>query len=151
MLISGYQFNGVCAIEPLRHPDGTVRIFLPQSNYLNARGIALNNYGAGPFCKFKIPNSFPTAGVYAISDGTGAIKYIGECQNLSARYNMGYGNISPRNCFKGGQETNCRLNNLIYEATSKNLSLKLWFFATYDYKAVEAELRAKIRAPWNRV
>ena len=30
------------------------------------------------------------------------------------RYNNGYGRISPRNCFQGGQSTNCRVNNLIF-------------------------------------
>jgi hypothetical protein len=35
---------------------------------------------------------------------------------LSARFNAGYGNISPKNCFKGGQETNCRVNNLVHSA-----------------------------------
>ena len=56
----------------------------------------------------------------------GDLRYVGECANLSARFNVGYGNISPKNCFSGGQETNCRLNNLLYEAV---LAISLGFFS----------------------
>jgi hypothetical protein len=109
----------------------------------------LNRYGAGPFCKFKIPRNFKTCGVYAIISGT-AVLYIGECENLSARYNMGYGNISPRNCFVGGQETNCRINNLIYCAVNNGAELTLWFLPSSDFKTIERELRALVRPVWNR-
>jgi hypothetical protein len=118
--------------------------------YANVRGDPLNRYGAGPFCKFVIPRTFRQSGVYLIFAGDD-LKYVGECANLSARFNAGYGNISPKNCFKGGQETNCRLNNLIYAATTSGKPLALWFHATPDYKAVEVVLRSKLRAPWNRV
>lgn len=123
---------------------------MPQSRYANARQVPLNNYGSGPFCKFNIPRHHRQSGVYLIIAETG-VKYVGECANLSARFNAGYGNISPKNCFKDGQETNCRLNNLIYVAASNCHALALWFHSTADYKAVEAALRSKLRAPWNRV
>jgi hypothetical protein len=64
---------------------------------------------------------------------------------------MGYGIISPRNCFKGGQETNCRVNNLVYEAASAGLKISLWFLQTGDYKAVESKLRATMEPEWNRI
>lgn len=32
---------------------------------------------------------------------------------------MGYGNISPRNCYLDGQATNCHINHLIYETGSQ--------------------------------
>lgn len=79
------------------------------------------------------------------------IRYVGECVNLSARFNAGYGNISPKNCYKGGQETNCRVNNLVYRAASEGETLSLFFHETVEYKAVEARLRAVLQAPWNRV
>jgi hypothetical protein len=63
---------------------------------------------------------------------------------------MGYGNISPRNCFKGGQETNCRLNNLIYFAVSEGRDVNLWFHQTANFKSAELELRAMKAWPWNR-
>jgi hypothetical protein len=79
------------------------------------------------------------------------IRYVGECANLSARFNAGYGNISPKNCFKGGQETNCRLNNLIYASVSSGERLSLFFHETANYRDIEARIRAVLRAPWNKV
>jgi hypothetical protein len=64
---------------------------------------------------------------------------------------MGYGNISPRNCFKGGQEPNCRLNNLVYRAATTGEKILLWLFHTADHKEVEAKLRAIQRPAWNRI
>lgn len=81
----------------------------------------------------------------------GVPQYVGECANLSARFNAGYGNISPKNCFKGGQETNCRLNNLLYSAFVASLRISLWFFQTTDYKSVELALRGTLRLTWNRI
>jgi hypothetical protein len=63
---------------------------------------------------------------------------------------MGYGNISPRNCFKGGQETNCRINNLIYETAKEGVSISLWFLNTQDHKSVEGELLMDKGPDWNR-
>jgi hypothetical protein len=150
MKIGEYEFSHVGDIEPVREPDETVRQFLPQDRYVNARNISLNQYGAGPFCKFTIPNHFRTSGVYVLTIDND-IRYVGECANLSARFNAGYGNISPRNCFRGGQETNCRLNNLVYLAAAAGEKISLWFFQTADYKAMEAALRATLNLAWNRI
>jgi hypothetical protein len=57
---------------------------------------------------------------------------VGECANLSARFNTGYGNISPKNCFKGVQETNCRLNNLLYSAIVVGQRISLWIGSEYQ-------------------
>lgn len=150
MKIEGYQFDLIGEIAHVRAGDGTVQAFMPQSRYRNALTVPLNRYGAGPFCKFAIPRIHRLSGVYLmVADGR--VRYVGECANLSARFNMGYGNISPKNCFKGGQETNCRVNALIYEAVASGTRLDLWFHATDDYKAVEAELRSSLKAEWNRV
>lgn len=150
MKIGEYEFNRVGDIETYQGPDGTVQRFLPQDRYVNARNISLNQYGAGPFCKFRIPNHFRTSGVYVLTIND-EIRYVGECANLSARFNAGYGNISPRNCFRGGQETNCRLNNLVYLVAAAGEKISLWFFRTADYKAMEAGLRATLKLAWNRV
>jgi hypothetical protein len=150
MIIAGCEFEHVCNIEPVRDKDGTVRVFMTQDRYQNARSLPLNRYGAGPFCKFKVPNRFQASGVYALTVGD-EVRYVGECTNLSARFNAGYGNISPKNCFKGGQETNCRLNNLVYTAVQAGGRISLWFFKTADYKSMEAALRSTLTAAWNRV
>ena len=149
MLIENYQFERVAVISPVRSEDGVVERFLPQSRYANLNALPLNRYGAGPFCKFSIPRRLQHAGVYLIVDG-GSVLYVGECSNLADRFNLGYGTISPRNCFKGGQETNCRINTLIHEAAAKGAGLSLWFHETDDYKTVESILRSRLKAPWNR-
>ena len=148
--LDGYEFEHVSEIEPLRNPDGSVQEFMPQSRYANRSAIKLNKYGQGPFCKFKIPNRFNHSGVYAVIAST-KVMYIGETINLSTRYNMGYGNISPRNCFLKGQETNCRLNNLICHAAKRGEHLSLWILKTDNYKVIEANLRASLKPEWNRI
>lgn len=150
MKICGYEFEYVCDIDPLKDADGSVRQFMPQTRYRNARNLPLNRYGEGPFCRFTIPQTYKFCGVYVLT-AREQIRYVGECLNLSARFNMGYGNISPRNCFKHGQETNCRLNNLIYATLQGSARISLWFFGTPDHKMVEASLRSAINPPWNRV
>lgn len=150
MRIAGYEFERICAIEPIRDTDSSVRFFMPQGRYKNARNLPLNTYGAGPFCKFKIASRIRASGVYVLMVDE-EVRYVGECANLSARFNAGYGNISPKNCFKGGQQTNCRLNNLIYMAAKAGGHISLWFFQTADYKSVEAVLRITLDPAWNRV
>lgn len=122
---------------------------MPQARYANVRGLPLNNYGSGPFCKFSIPSSYPVSGVYIISVDDEPL-YVGECASLSARFNAGYGNISPKNCFVGGQQTNCRVNSLIFAAAETGSSIALWFCPTDDYKVMEAALRSALRLTWNR-
>jgi hypothetical protein len=151
MKINGYEFEHICDIKPARSTDESFRDFMPQDRYQNSKNLPLNKYGAGPFCKFKIPSRFRIAGVYVVTIDD-EVRYVGECKNLSARYNAGYGNISPKNCFRGGQETNCRLNNLflLREAQGgKRISLR--FFRTAQHKAIEAALRSGLNAIWNRV
>ena len=150
MRIADRDFEHVCDIEPARDTDGSVRQFMPQDRYQNERNLPLNRYGAGPFCKFQIPKRFQAGGVYVLTIDD-EIRYVGECANLSSRFNAGYGNISPKNCYKGGQETNCRLNNLIYRAAQARERISLWFFQTTAYKSVEASLRTALNANWNRI
>ena len=148
--MGGIDFEHVCDIAPRRTTDGVIEAFMPQSRYANRRGLPLNTYGAGPFCKFAIPSSYPVSGVYIISLD-GELLYVGETANLSKRFNAGYGNISPRNCFAGGQQTNCRVNSLILAAASAGRSIALWFHSTHDYKVREAALRSALRWTWNKI
>ena len=150
MKLGDFEFEHVCDIEPVRLKDGSIGQHMPQERYKNERNLPLNKYGAGPFCKFKIPSRFQESGVYVLTVD-GAARYVGECANLSARFNAGYGNISPKNCFKGGQETNCRLNNLVYTACLSGQRISLWFLQTYDYKTMELALRSALRLTWNRI
>jgi hypothetical protein len=147
--IGRYNFEWVALIDPVRNPDGSVKEFAPQSRYRNQRALPLNKYGNRPFCKFKIANRHNVSGVYAIVVD-GKPKYVGECASLSRRFNMGYGNISPRNCFLDGQETNCRINSLVHIFSTQGVELSLWFLRTNDYKSIEEALRMKLKPEWNR-
>lgn len=150
MNIDGHSFQFICDIEPLRAPSGAIQRFMPQGRYAKASAVPINRYGAGPFCKFEIPRNHRISGVYALTVAD-AVRYIGECAGLSSRFNNGYGNISPKNCYKGGQETNCRLNNLVYMAAASGQVIRLWFLPTDEYKQVEARLREVLKPVWNRV
>ena len=121
----------------------------PPRLYHNSRKLPLNKYGAGPFCRFNVRKDLRDSGVYLLLVGK-EVRYVGECVNLSARFNVGYGNISPKNCFKGGQETNCRLNNLIYNAVTAQEFISLWFLKTANYKSIETALRRALKPIWNR-
>lgn len=75
----------------------------------------LNKYGDGVYSRFWLANSqdFTKKGVYfyVLND---KIVYVGRCKdNMKKRINSGYGKVAPKNCFKDGQSTNCRLNSLI--------------------------------------
>jgi len=147
--ILGYSFRFVTEIEPDRDQAGEVKEFLPQGRYRNKRDLRLNKHGSGPFCRFRIPRNLPFEGVYAITVD-GEIVYVGECQNLSERFNArGYGTISPRNCFEGGQPTNCRVNNCILRRAKQGRKVELWFHETSNRRLVETELIRKLEPPWN--
>jgi hypothetical protein len=150
MKVGIYEFNHVCDLEPIRDGNGSVLPLQPMGRYQNTRGLPLNRYGKGPFCKFRIPNEYRMSGVYGLLvDEEASFRYVGECVHLSNRFNAGYGNISPRNCFKGGQETNCRLNNLIFETAQSGRRVSLWLCRTADHKTVEGALFGTLRLAWN--
>jgi len=81
-----------------------------------------HNCGSGPFCRFRIPSNLPLEGVYALLIGE-SVRYVGECIHLSKRFNMGYGQISPRNCFVGGQPQIARLTGTSWKRPSAGSSL----------------------------
>jgi hypothetical protein len=88
MKINGYEFEHGCDIAPAREADTSVQRFMPQNRYRNERNLALNRYGAGPFCKFKISSRFCASGVYVLTIDDD-VRYVCECTNLSARFNAG--------------------------------------------------------------
>ena len=147
--IGEFPFIFIAEILPEKEPDGQVKAYLPQGRYLNEEHLPLNPYGQGPFCRFKIPNYLDQCGVYALVCDDQVV-YIGECVHLARRFNMGYGTINPRNCFVGGQETNCRINHLIFQAVQENQRVSLWFYATAQYKKLESQLLQTVPTPWNR-
>ena len=110
----------------------------------------MNKYGKGPFCKFTINRKYSgKSGVYVISVNN-EIQYVGECDDFFKRFGMGYGNISPRNCFEGGQLTNCRINSNILTLFKSNVIIQLYFLESYDRFKIEYELIGKLNPPWNK-
>jgi hypothetical protein len=144
-----YNFSHISAIQPVMDELGVICSFRPQVEYLKRPELSLHEHGGGTFCRFRIPNHLRHEGVYALTVG-GEVQYIGECINLSSRYNAGYGQISPRNCYQGGQSTNCRINALIFQAALNGRNVELWFYQTNHRKPIEAELIRLLRPQWNR-
>ena len=150
MKIVNFTFSYICQILPETDPSGKVIEFLPQSRYENKRAIKLHKYGNGPFCKFTINRNFSKkTGVYVMKTKD-TFQYVGECDDFFKRFGMGYGNISPRNCFEGGQPTNCRINSKILSSIKSGNPVSLYFFETDERFRVEHELIVSLNPPWNK-
>lgn len=149
MDLLGYGFVHASAIEPERGPDGAPLEFMPQSRYAHANATPLNRHGQGPFCRFDIPGLPATSGVYAVTVDD-ALAYVGISVDLAQRWGpIGYANISPRNCFVGGQPTNCKVNHYILLAACDDRRIDLWIHETSDPKPIEASLIRRLDPPWN--
>ena len=150
MLIGNYNFEFVETIEPKQNQDGEIWKDSPQSRYNNKKELGLHEYGKGEFCKFKLKNAKAVSGVYAwVVEGEVKPIYIGETNNFKKRFSLGYGTISPRNCYMGGQKTNCKMNRVVLEQYSAGKRIEIYFFATDEYKKVELELLSAITTPYN--
>ena len=145
----GRTFELVGRIEAERDAHGEILEQAPQDRYDNKRNLPLNAHGEGPFCRFRIGSDICAAGVYVILV-EGRLMYVGECQNPSRRFGQqGYGRIQPRNCFRGGQVTNCRINHLILEAAKRSQPVELRFCECRDRKAFEKHLLRRLQPSWN--
>ncbi len=148
-LIGPYSFDFVGPIEPVRVGAGAVFAYRPQARYAKSGQTKLHKYGDEEFCKVLVPGLPAFEGVYAVFSGHD-LAYIGEAVSLSKRW-YDYGQISPRKCYLGGQETNCRVNKLILQAARRGTTMTLWFHGTNMRKAIEKELRRQFQPPWNAV
>jgi len=158
-VIDGTEFRFIDNMDPDRDPGGRVLELRPASKYDNRKGLRLNKYGEGPFCHFRIKagkQALDSLGVYAIVEKLSKVLYIGKCtratSTLGRRFNAGYGTISPRNCYQGGQSTNCRVNHLILEAANRGEMLTVVFHRCHlghEASALEAKLIQRLRPPWN--
>ena len=148
--IDGLEFESVGPIIPESDRHGNIVEYNRHAEYENKKNLPLDRHGRGPFCKFTLDKRYAQkSGVYAmISDED--ILYIGKCVDLQNRFNVGYGNISPRNCFKGGQPTNCRINSNILKRIKRQKEIRLYFLETKCISEIEQRLIAKTRPPWNK-
>ena len=147
--IDGHIFQFVCQIEPERDGNGAILEFMPQERYQNRRSLPMNPYGMGSFCRYRIPKNRHQEGVYLITRD-GEVVYIGKCIDLTYRHNIGYGQISPKNCYEGGQPTNCRINAKILKYAKSGHQFGLWFLTTPDSNRIEIELINSCNPAWNR-
>lgn len=147
--IDGHVFEFVGDVQPEVGTDGRVLQFMPQSRYKGHGKQRLNRHGAGPFCRFRAAKGVSSAGVYVVTV-EGKIFYVGECVNLSVRWGLSqYGSIQPKNCYVGGQSTNCKVNSRVLSNALAGKKIQLWFHPTQDHKAIELKLRSTVNSPWN--
>ncbi len=150
----GWSFRHIGQIEPECGTDGAMLELMPQSRYKDAETVPLHAYGTGPFCRFRIGRQCREPGLYVLTLDDEPV-YAGECTDLGKRWGSnGYGGISPRNCFRGGQQTNCRVNAAILEAAKRGCRLDLWFCPldsdTGTRRSTETEVIQSLMPPWNR-
>jgi len=150
MEFAGHRFEYVCQISPETDAHGRPREFMPQSRYANREGRPFHAYGAGPFCRFSIPSTWNGSGGVYIFLTDSVPKYVGRCDSLGKRVNQGYGLISPRNCYSRGQQTNCRINNLVLETVRRGTIVRLLFHETERRRELEASLVQTLSPEWNR-
>lgn len=150
----GRDFQHIGQINPERDRSGAFLELSPQDRYKDAGTTPLHAYGSGPFCRFRIGRDRREPGLYVLTlDGEPV--YAGECVDLGKRWGPnGYGGISSRNCFRGGQPTNCRVNAAILQAIMEGRKIDLWF-CPFDgdrgeRRSTETELIQSLVPPWNR-
>lgn len=145
--VLGYEFKFVQNLIPECDSSDRVKKYCPQKYYKNIKKLPLSIYGDGSFCKFSI-NYSNAPGVY-LWVVEKEIIYIGETSNLNRRFNQGYGTICSRNCFVGGQNTNCKMNKVVLSFYENGKKIELYFHETYDYKKIELELLRNIKTSFN--
>ena len=145
----GHRFVWTARIEPERDDKGEPLEFMPQGRYSKAGSARLHAHGAGPFCRIRLRSLPARPCVYAVTVED-VLTYVGMAENLAARWGLGqYGSIQPRNCYVGGQSTNCKINNLLLLEARKRSRIELWCQETAQRMEIEAELIRRLDPPWN--
>lgn len=148
MRVCGYELYYLQDLLPVCNESGNVKKFYPQNDYNNKKNLPLSYRGEGAFCRFSIKaENWPGVYLWVVDE---QIIYIGETAGLRQRFNMGYGNISPRNCYVGGQSTNCKMNKVVLSKYEQGKIVSLYFYNTMDYKRVELDLLRKIKTMYNK-
>ena len=150
LVLLGQPFIWVARIQPETRKDGIPRTDMPQKRYANAAQKRLNRHGAGPFCRFDVNDLPDTSGIYAVTLN-GKLAYVGiAVKSLKQRWgSQGYGRISPRNCYVGGQSTNCKINHAILRAVRQKQIVDLWIHEMEWPRTLERHLIRELDPPWN--
>jgi hypothetical protein len=147
LVLGGRDFALVQHLAPERNEEGAIREVSPQGRYKKSATASLHQHGHGTFCTFHIAVPAGLVGVYALVV-EGSVRYIGGCVDLGKRFNSGYGTISPRNCYKGGQMTNCKINHRVLEVLKAGDRVALYFHSTPQRKSDETQLIAAYSPSW---
>lgn len=147
--LGGKRFRLFGRIHPETGPNGLPKECMPQSRYANPKRLPLNPHGHGPFCRL-VPPKLPTAsGVYAVTVDR-YLMYVGIANDLRQRWGpQGYASIQPRNCYTGGQPTNCKVNHRILLAAKGGCEIELWIHETRGPRYLEERLIGELDPPWN--
>lgn len=138
-----YEFKYQCDIKAEVSENGDIITYNPADKYKKKETTNLNEYGKLDFCYLLKMALCKDSGVYAIYENDKLI-YIGRAKNFCSRWGkVNYGAISPKNCYVGGQSTNCKINGYICEKLKEGKKLELYFYKTEDYKVVEKNLLDK--------
>lgn len=149
--IGEYKFDYCSEIKPQKDAEGVIIQYNPKDKYNNVKNLPLNKHGHKLFCKFSVSEISSKSGVYALFiDDDNIPIYIGRASNLKKRWSFQqYGSISPKNCFKGGQSTNCKINAFICNCVLNGHIIKLFCLATDKYIEIEKELIEWIKPKLN--
>lgn len=145
-----WTFTLAGPIDAARDETGVPVTYTAWERFANPKGLALNKWGAGPFVRLQPPPLPKLPGVYTVTKGE-LVQYVGIAKaNLFERWGRrGYSVIDPRNCFVGGQSTNCHLNHLIGDRLGRDERLDLWFLTDPEPRPIELSLIRALRPPWN--
>ncbi|WP_344731740.1 hypothetical protein [Nocardioides fonticola] len=148
MRLARYDFVEAAGIDALRDDAGAVATYTAHERFANPNGLPLNPYGLGPFVRLELHAQLPPVpGTYRVTRD-GDVLYVGETRNLAGRWGRrNYAVIDPRNCYRGGQSTNCRINNLIGRELSAGNLLALRLYETDEPKVVERDVYRALRPP----
>lgn len=150
-LIGDTKFECSGVIDAVRDSFGALVLDTPHLRFANVRDLRLNPHGLGPFTRLRTGLLPSKPGVYAIVIGEGEVVYVGRARDsLAIRWGRGgYSVIDPRNCFVGGQSTNCRINALITSELLTGRSPALLVHETASPSDLEVRLIATLRPRWN--
>ena len=147
--LGGHAFQHCAHIRPQAGPDGKPLEDMPQHRYAAACSTPLNRHGEGPFCRFTVSGLPPAPGLYAITVARKLV-YVGIAIDLKRRWGSSdYARIQPRNCYRDGQSTNCKVNHAILVAAQDGLAIDLWIHQAAKPRPLEERLIAELAPPWN--
>ena len=141
-----FRFEVAGKLELQRDASGGIQSVNPAARYVKRGEVKIHQYGAGPFCEFRIRLPKPS-GVYAFFEND-QLRYVGKAANLDTELRS-YGKLSPANCYIRGRETRCRVNNLIFKSCMAGSIMSVFYHKTEDYESLESTMIDELQPPWN--